>query len=160
LTRIFKYGLDGIKDILKVDDHTVDIVTNGPWPLLPNDVFRWYIMSKKWCAENDAEQVAEFKTAKENYATRHANGTGPFMLKSREPQVKTLMVPFPNWWDKRVDNVTEAKFIVIKSDATRIASLLSGELDMIYPLPIQDVNRVKKTPGFRAIQGEETRTIM
>jgi len=154
-----KSFVNGIKDILKVDDHTVDIVTHGPWPLLPNDVFRWYIMSKKWCEENDAAQVAEFKTAKENYATRHANGTGPFMLKSREPQVKTLMVPFPNWWDKRVDNVTEANFTVIKSDATRIASLLSGELDMIYPLPIQDVNRVKKTPGFKAIQGEETRTI-
>jgi peptide/nickel transport system substrate-binding protein len=83
-------------------------------------------MSKKWCEENDTVDVAEFKTAKENYATRHANGTGPFMLESREPQVKTLMVPFPNWWDKRVDNVTEANFTVIKSDATRIASLLSG----------------------------------
>ena len=155
-----KSFVGGIKDIKKIDDHAIDIVTNGPWPLLLNDMFRWYIMPKKWCEANKCEEVAAFTSGtEETFATRHANGTGPFMLKSREPQVKTVMVPNPNWWDTREDNVTEAVFTPIKSAATRIASLLSGELDMIYPLPIQDVNRVKKTAGFRAIQGEETRTI-
>ena len=150
----------GIKEIKKVDDNTVDIYTNGPWPLLLSDMFRWYIMPKKWCEENNSASVAGFTSGtEETYATRHAVGTGPFMLKSREPQVKTVLVPNPNWWDKREDNVTEAIFTPIKSDATRIASLLSGELDMIYPVPIQDVQRVKKTPGFKVIQGMEVRTV-
>jgi len=150
----------GIKEIKKIDDHTIDIVTKGPWPLLLNDMFRWYIMPKKWCEENNSADVAGFKSGtEETYSTRHAVGTGPFMLKSREPQVKTVMVPNPNWWDKRTDNVTEAIFTPIKADATRIASLLSGELDMIYPVPIQDVQRVKKTPGFQSIQGMEVRTV-
>ena len=155
-----KSFIAGIKEIKKVDDHTVDIYTNGPWPLLLADMFRWYIMPKKWCEENNSTSVAGFTSGtEETYATRHANGTGPFMLKSREPQVKTVLVPNPNWWDKREDNITEAIFTPIKSDATRIASLLSGELDMIYPVPIQDVQRVKKTPGVKSIQGMEVRTV-
>lgn len=150
----------GIKEIKKVDDHTIEIYTNGPWPLLLNDMFRWYIMPEKWCEENDSAVVAGFTSGtEETFATRHANGTGPFMLKSREPQVKTVLVPNPKWWDKREDNITEAIFTPIKSDATRIASLLSGELDMIYPVPIQDVERVKKTKGFKSIQGMEVRTV-
>jgi peptide/nickel transport system substrate-binding protein len=149
----------GIKDIKKIDDHTIDIMTNGPWPLLPNDMFRWYIMSKSWCEKNNSVEVGKLTTGEEKYSTRHANGTGPFMLKSREPQVKTVLVPNPNWWDKRTDNVTEAIFTPIKSAATRIASLLSGEVEMMYPLPVQDINRIKKTAGFRVLQGQETRTI-
>lgn len=150
----------GIKDIKKIDDNTVDIITKGPWPLLLNDIFRWYIMPKKWCEDNNSVEVSIMtSTSEETYATRHANGTGPFMLKSREPQVKTVMVPNPNWWDKRIDNVTEAVFTPIKSAATRVASLLSGELDMIYPLPIQDVARIKKTAGYQAIEGMEVRTV-
>ncbi|UCG08412.1 MAG: ABC transporter substrate-binding protein, partial [Desulfobacterales bacterium] len=154
-----KSFIGGIKDIKKIDDHTIDIITKGPWPLLTSDIFRWYIMSKTWCEKNNATSVGKLTTGEETYATRHANGTGPFMLQSREPQVKTVMVPNPNWWDKRTDNVTEAIFTPIKSAATRIASLLSGEVDMMYPLPVQDINRVKKTPDLRVLQGEETRTI-
>lgn len=155
-----KSFVSGIKEIKKIDDHTIDIVTKGPWPLLLNDIFRWYIMPKKWCEDNNSVEVSLMtSTSEETYATRHANGTGAFMLKSREPQVKTVFVPNPNWWDKRTDNVTEAIFTPIKSAATRVASLLSGELDMIYPLPIQDVARVKKTAGFVAIQGMEVRTV-
>ncbi len=150
----------GIKDIKKIDDNTIDIITKGPWPLLLNDIFRWYIMPKKWCEDNNSVEVSVMtSTSEETYATRHTNGTGPFMLKSREPQVKTVMVPNPNWWDKRIDNVTEAVFTPIKSAATRVASLLSGELDMIYPLPIQDVARIKKTAGYQAIEGMEVRTV-
>jgi peptide/nickel transport system substrate-binding protein len=150
----------GIKDIKRIDDNTIDIITNGPWPLLLNDIFRWYIMPKKWCEDNKSVEVSLMtSTSEETYATRHTNGTGAFVLKSREPQVKTVFVQNPEWWDVRTDNVTEAIFTPIKSAATRVASLLSGELDMIYPLPIQDVARIKKTPGYYAIQGMEVRTI-
>lgn len=153
-----KVFVTGIKDIKKIDDLTIDIVTDGPRPILTSDIFRWYIMPKAWAEKNDAVAVGKLE-GKESYATRHANGTGPFMLKSREPDVKTVLVPNPNWWDKRTDNVTEAVFTPIKSAATRVASLLSGEVDMIFPLPIQDVSRVESTAGLRALQGMETRTV-
>ncbi|MFQ5774922.1 MAG: ABC transporter substrate-binding protein [Kiloniellaceae bacterium] len=149
----------GIKEIKKIDDLTIDVVTKGPRPILTSEISLWYIMSKSWSEKHGTTTPASMKTEQEGYATRHANGTGPFILKSREPDVKTVLVPNPNWWDERTDNVTEAVFTPIKSAATRVASFLSGELEMMYPVPIQDIDRVKRAAGLRTLQGPEARTI-
>ncbi len=81
------------------------------------------------------------------------------MVTSREPDVRTVAVPNPNWWGKPEHNLTEVEFSVIKSDATRVAALLSGEVDMVYTVPIQDVERVNATPHRKVLQGPEMRTI-
>ena len=95
----------------------------------------------------------------ENYASNHANGTGPFMLKSREPGVRTVLVPNPNWWDKPEHNVTEAMFTPIANAATRVAALISGEIDMMEPVPLQDMPRIEGNPDLKVLQGMEARTI-
>jgi peptide/nickel transport system substrate-binding protein len=154
-----KGKLTTVKEVRKVDDHTVDFETKGPNPLLPGDISTWYIMSKAWCEKNGAVQPSNVKTNKESYANLHANGTGPFMLKSREPDVKTVAVRNPNWWGKPEHNLQEVDFQVIKSDATGVAALLSGEIDMLYTVPIQDVDRINKTAGRKVLQGPEMRTI-
>ncbi len=154
-----KTFISGIKDIKKIDDHTIDVTTDGTRPIFTSEIVRWYIMSKSWAEKNDATDVGELSSGMENYANRHANGTGPFMLKTREPAVKTVLVPNPNYWAKLDHNVTEAILTPIKSAATRVASLLSGELDMMYPVPTQDAKRVATTKGFRMLQGPEARTI-
>src|SRR5260370_35334018 len=81
------------------------------------------------------------------------------MVTSREPDVRTVAVPNPNWWGKPEHNLTEVEFSVIKSDATRVAALLSGEVDMVYTVPIQDVERVNATAHRKALQSPEMRTI-
>ncbi len=154
-----KSFIAGIKDIKKVDDLTIEITTDGPRPILTSDIFRWYIMSKEWCEKNKAVTIGKLTTGEESFATRNANGTGPFILKSREPDVKTVLEANAKWWDKPEHNVTEAIFTPIKSASTRVASFLSGELDMIEPVPIQDVERINKTAGLRVLQGRDTRTI-
>ena len=45
----------------------------------------------------------------------------------------------PNWWRKPEHNLKEIVFTPIGSDATRVAALLSGEVDVIEPVPIQDI---------------------
>lgn len=151
--------LASVKEVRKIDDLTVDLVTVLPNPLLPSVITNWYIVSKSWCEKNDAVRVASVTKKEETYATYHTNGTGPFMVVSREPDVKTVAVPNPNWWDKPEHNLTEVDFSVIKSDATRVAALLSGEIDMIYTVPVQDADRVNHTPDHKVIQGPELRTI-
>ncbi len=148
-----------IKTVEKIDDHTVDIVTDGPDAMLVHKLTAWLIMSETWTKENGAEDPTDVRAGKENYATRHANGTGPFKLTVREPDVRTVLVPFEDWWDAPQHNVTDAIFTPIGADATRIAALLSGELDMAYPVPLQDVRRVDRTPGVTVLQGPELRTI-
>ena len=148
-----------VKEVKKIDPLTVEIATALPNPLLPSDLAFVYIMSKRWAEKNDAVKVASVQKKEENYATRHTDGTGPFMVTAREPDVKTTAVPNPNWWGKPEHDLTEVDFSVIKSDATRVAALLSGEVDMVYTVPIQDVERINSTAHRKVLQGPEMRTI-
>jgi peptide/nickel transport system substrate-binding protein len=88
-----------------------------------------------------------------------ANGTGPFKIESHQPGVRTVFKPNPDWWGKVEHNLTEVIFTTIKSDATRVAALLSGEIDMMDPVPVQDVERVKANPTTTVMTGPELRTI-
>jgi peptide/nickel transport system substrate-binding protein len=148
-----------MKEIRKIDTHTVDIVTNDPFPILPEIISVWYMMSKSWCEKNNAVRPVDIRKGTENYASAHANGTGPFMLKSRQPGVRTVLVPNPDWWDKPEHNLTEATFLPIANAATRVAALISGEIDMMEPVPLQDVQRLQGDAKLKVLQGPELRTI-
>jgi len=77
----------------------------------------------------------DYKNKEETYASRNANGTGPFVLKSREADVKTVLVLNSNWWGKMEGNVNEIVYQPIKQDGTRVAALLSGEVDFVLDPP-------------------------
>jgi peptide/nickel transport system substrate-binding protein len=142
----------------KVDDHTVDFVLAVPNPILHAEWDSWFIMSKSWAEANGAAKVQARGSQLNPFALK-ANGTGPFMVESHEPGVKTVFKPNPNWWGKPEHNLTQVVFQTIKSDATRVAALLSGEVDMIDPVPVQDVPRVKAHAGAGLLTGPELRTI-
>ncbi|HEX6979247.1 MAG TPA: ABC transporter substrate-binding protein [Alphaproteobacteria bacterium] len=148
-----------VKEVRKVDDLTVDIITSAPNPILIEEITDLYIMSKAWAEKNNAVRSADLTKREENFATRNANGTGPFMLVSREPDRRTILKPNPNWWDKPKHNLTEVEFDVIANDATRVAALLSGQVDMIYTVPPQDTQRIGQTAGVRILQKPETRVV-
>ena len=154
-----KSVLATVKEAKKVDDLTVDFVTTSPDPILPDEITNWDIMSKAWCEKNNAAHPADLTKNEESYATNHAMGTGPFMLKEREPDVRTVLAKNPTWWDKPVHNLDEAIFQRVANPATRVAALLSGELDMLYTVPPQDVDRIANTKGFKIVQAPELRTI-
>jgi peptide/nickel transport system substrate-binding protein len=147
-----------VKRATKIDDLTVDFETEGADPILPDELTGMDIMSKAWCEEHDAVENVVFGKG-ENYALRHAMGTGPFRLVSREPDRKTVVERNPDWWGTPEHNIERAEFNVIGNAATRVAALLSGEMDMIYSVPPQDTDRIAKTAGVRLIQGPELRTI-
>ena len=94
-----KTRLAGVKEVVKVDDHTVDFITEAPNPILHSEWNSWYIMDKEWSEANDAVAPTDVTGGKENYATRHANGTGAFEVVSRETDVKTVLKPYEGWWD-------------------------------------------------------------
>ena len=154
-----KTKIGTVKEVKKIDDYTVDFVTNEPFPILPDTINTWYIMSKVWCEKNNSTAPVDVRKGKENAATLRANGTGPFILKSREPGVRTVFSSFPGYWDKVESNVTEATFTPIKNDATRVAALVSGDIDMMEPVPLQDIEKLKAAPNLKVLQGPELRTI-
>jgi peptide/nickel transport system substrate-binding protein len=144
---------------VKVDDYTVDFILASPNPILHAEWDTWYIYSKKWSEENGATQAQSASATSLNPFALKANGTGPFIVVSHEPGVKTVYKPNPNWWGKVEHNLDEVVFQTIKSDATRVAALLSGDIDMMDPVPVQDVERVKASPNATVLTGPELRTI-
>jgi len=152
------HPLAHLHNVTKVDDFTVDIETNGADPILPQEIAVWDIMSAKWCAENDTAQPADAVNAADSYAADHANGTGPFMLETRQPDVETVLVPNPNWWDKPEHNLDRVIFRpALPKNA--VAGLLAGTLDMIYSVPPQATDRIARAKGVHLVQGPELRTI-
>ena len=148
-----------IREIRKIDDLTVDIITAEPFPILPDTINVWYMMSKSWCEKNNATAPVDVRKGTENAATLKANGTGPFMVKSREPGVRTVFAANPNYWTKVESNLTEAVFTPIGNAATRVAALISGDIDMMEPAPLQDLDRLSANPALKVLQGPELRTI-
>jgi peptide/nickel transport system substrate-binding protein len=148
-----------VKEVRKVSDTVVEVETKYPDPLLNDKLSQIGIMSKVWAEKNNAQFTADMTKNEENFATRNANGTGPFKLKLREPDVRTILEPNAGWWDKPEHNLTEVIFQRVANDATRIAALLSGEVDMVYTVPPQDTDRIKRTPGRKVLEAPETRIV-
>src|SRR4051795_13040409 len=144
---------------VKVDDYTIDVKLDSPNPILISQWDGWYIMSKKWCEDNNAVAPTPASATTPSHASLNANGTGAFMIESHQPGVKTVFKVNPNWWRKPEHNLKEIVFTPIGSDATRVAALLSGEVDVIEPVPIQDISRVKASPNATVLTGPELRTI-
>jgi peptide/nickel transport system substrate-binding protein len=155
----FKGVVGEIKEVRKVNDHTVDVETKAPFPILPDQLSTTYIMSKKWAEQNQATRPVDRRKGLENAASFRANGTGPYRLRERQPNVRTTFVRNGNYWGKIDGNVQEVIFTPIGNDATRVAALLSGEVDVIEPVPLQDVERINASPNARVIVGPELRTI-
>ncbi len=148
-----------LKEVRKVNDFAVEFETKAPFPILPDVFSFFYIMSKDWSEKNGAEKPVDRRKGIENTASFKANGTGPFRLRERQPNVKTTFVRNGSYWGKIEGNVTNVEFTPIGNDATRVAALLSGQVDVIEPVPLQDVPRITASGKARVMQGPELRTI-
>ena len=152
--------LSAVKEVKKIGEDTVDFITDGPAPILPNYLATLAIMSKAWCEAHNTVTAATLKD-EESYATRNGNGTGPFMLKDRQPMVRTVLVKNPKWWglkDQPID-IDEVVFSRVENPATRVSALLSGDIDMIYNVPPQDIEHVEKNAVVKVWQTPELRTM-
>jgi peptide/nickel transport system substrate-binding protein len=148
-----------VKETRKVDDLTVDFETLHPDPIFLQEQTNFLIMSKAWCEAHHATEPVVIGGTDDNYAVHNAMGTGPYKLVSREPDRQTVVEKNPGWWDKIPGNADRVQFDVIGSAATRVAALLSGEEDMIYSVPPQDMKRIGVAPDLKLIEHPELRTI-
>jgi peptide/nickel transport system substrate-binding protein len=154
-----KTYVNTIKQTRKLDDDTVEIETTQPNPILPEVLTFAYIMSKKWCEENKAQVPVDRRKGVENAASFKANGTGPYTVGERQPGVKTTFKLNPSYWAKIDGNITEVVYTPIGNDATRVAALLSGQIDVMEPVPLQDIARLNAAANTKVMQGPELRTI-
>jgi peptide/nickel transport system substrate-binding protein len=147
----------------KIDELTVEFVTAGPNPIMLEHLATINIMSKAWCEKNKCQKPQNFAAKEDMITAREANGTGPYSLVSRQPDVKTVLKKNPNWWGIKSGqfdgNIDDVVYTPIVSDATRVAALISGEVDLINDPPPQDVPRLSQTPNIKVIEGVENRIV-
>jgi peptide/nickel transport system substrate-binding protein len=161
MTKTSNYAVyaQGIDRVVKVNESTVDFIMKGPNPVLLNQLTELRIMSKAWAEKNKSVEPKDIRTKDETFAHRNAMGTGMYMVKEWQPDQKLVLVRNPNYWGKNDSNVTEIIYTPIKSEATRVAALLSGEVDFILDPSPQDLGRMRANPNLKVIDGVENRTI-
>ena len=153
--------LTSIIEVKAVDTYTVHFVTEGPNPLLPNSLTNLFMMDEGWAHANGAAVPQNFEAGEENFATRNANGTGPFRVVTREPGVRTILEKNPDSWAIGIHpmEIDEVVFTPIQSSATRVAALLSGEIDFMQEVPVQDLERIAAADGLKIASGPQNRVI-
>ena len=156
--------VDTIERVVAVEPLVVDVVTRVADPILPNKIASLMIMSRAWSEAHNATRPQNTRAREEMFTTRNTNGTGAYRLQSREPDVRTVLVRSRDWWGwsepaSREANVQEIIYRPISSDATRVAALLSGEVDFVLDPPLQDLNRLRAAPNIKVTEGPEVRTI-
>ncbi len=160
-TSAMKELLNSIESVEAVDDYTVRFTTKGPNPLLPVNFTNLFVMDSGWAEANDVLEPQDIANGETNYAASNANGTGAFVVTSREPDARTVLTQNENYWgkDEFPLEVTEIVFTPIQSPATRVAALLSGEVDFIQDVPVQDLGRVDSDEALKVVTAPQNRTI-
>ncbi|MEX5599735.1 ABC transporter substrate-binding protein [Pseudophaeobacter sp. C1-32P7] len=146
----YKEQAKNVTSVEVIDDYTVKLMTDGPNPILPNQLTSIYMMDKGWSEANNVTAPQDFKAKEETYAVRNANGTGPFSLVSRAPDELTVLERNAAWWgnDMFPGNIDKIEYRPISNAATRVAALLSGEVDFVLDPPLQDLKRIEAADGL------------
>jgi len=157
----FKELLASVVEVRAKGPYGFEIVTDGPNPIMPSNITGLLIMDKDWAEANGAVKVQDYEGGEDTFASRAANGTGPYILVSRETDAKTVLRINENYWgiDEFPMQVTEIIFTPIQNKATRVAALLSGQVDFIQDVPVQDLKRVADAPGLQVLTAPQNRVI-
>ncbi len=152
--------IKSIKSASAIDDHTVQIKTDGPNPILLNQLTQIFVMSEAWAKANGCEVSYNWDAGETSYCASNANGSGPFKITFREQDVRTVFEKNDDWWgDDSTFNVDKVELLPIKNDATRVAALLSGEIDYTNVVPVQDIARIKSSSSHDVKMTPQNRTI-
>lgn len=158
-TSNFSIYTQGINRVVKVDDRTIDVFTSNPNPVLLNQMTELRMMSKAWAEANNSVAPKDIRTQDENFAHRNAMGTGPYTLREWRADQRMVLARNPNWWGTAPTNVTEIVYTPISAVATRMAALLSGEVDFVLDPSPQDLPRIRSNANLKVLDGVENRTI-
>jgi len=154
----FKHVLASVESVTAIDEMTVEIRTTAPNPILLNDLLDLMILDKQWAEANGAEEPINLQAEEKAYSATNANGTGPYSVTSRAQGERTVLAANPDYWGE-MGNITEVVFTPINNASTLVSALLSQEVDLVMPLPLQDIPRVESADGVKVVSSPEARTM-
>ncbi len=137
------------KQFIKIDDHTLHVKTAAPYPLMPNDVSQVFIISRK---HGQGAKTPDYNSGKA------AVGTGAYKFVEYTPGNRIVLQRNDPYWGEK-PAWQRVVFRGIKSDPSRVAALLAGDVDMIEEVPATDMARLKKDPKVTIAQTVSNRII-
>ena len=158
-TSDFKEYISSISAVKAIDDYSIQIETSEPNPILLNQLSNIFVISKAWATENFSIAPQNWNASQETYASTNAMGTGPFEITLREPNTKTVFKKNKKWWGNVEHNISSIELLPIANAATRVAALLSGEIDIVTDAPVQDLDRIKSSTSHKVLSTPQMRTI-
>ncbi|NHQ74915.1 ABC transporter substrate-binding protein [Roseovarius gahaiensis] len=152
----FKGIFAGWTSATAIDEDTVEIKTDGASPLVLHTATYVFPMDKDFYEDGGAE-IAKHG---DSFASRNVSGTGPFTVAEREQGVRVTFERNPDYWDAdSPGNVQTAVLTPIKEAPTRVAALLSGDVDFIAPVPPTDLERIENDDNTKLVTMTGTRII-
>jgi peptide/nickel transport system substrate-binding protein len=127
-----------VQRIEVMDPHTIRLHTAAPNPLIPNLMSGITIINRGLGLQ---VETSEFNSG------RAAIGTGPFRLVSYSPGSEAVMQRNPSWWGGQ-QPWARVNYRVIANDASRIAALRAGDVDVIDAVSTRDVEGLRANPGL------------
>ena len=145
----FSGNVASIDSMKAVDNLTVEFKTKKPTPDFMEQIGFVYILEKK---------VAQGATIEDYNSGKAAIGTGAYKFKSWSPGDNLTLTKNDGFWGKKqdFDNVT-IKFI--SNDASRVAALRSGSVDLIDAVPPLDVKTIQGISGLKVFSIASARLI-
>lgn len=137
-----------IKSVEAVDPHLVRITTHAPTPLLPAFVTRIRIIK----ADMEKATTADFNSGKA------AIGTGPYVLEKYIPGTRVTLKRNDKFWGEP-ESWDTVELRIVTDKASRLAALLSGDLDLIEAVPATDLDGLKSDKRFNVVAAESNRLI-
>jgi peptide/nickel transport system substrate-binding protein len=127
----------------------VHIKTERPYPLMPNDMSTFSIVSRK---HGEGAKTPDYNSGKATI------GTGAYKFVEYLPGDRIVLKRNENYWGDKPE-WTEVTLKAIKSGPSRVAALLAGDVDLIEQTPTADIERLKKDPNLTLSQGISNRVI-
>ncbi len=154
--------LTDVETVTAVDSHLVHIRTRGPTPLLPAHLTHVLIMSKSWAEKNGVAMPVEAAQLHRAHTFRHANGTGPFALVSREIGVRTVMRRNDAYWGNAQSpvDIAELVYLPLPNDTERVQALVAGEVDFVQDVPVNELPRLQANKALTITTGPENRSVL
>lgn len=157
----YKAIFEPISEAKIIDDYTIDFITEKPYGLVLNVATYIFVMDSEFYAGVDeGGQAKDFinKTGP-SFANTNVSGTGPFTVINREQGITMSLRAFDGYWGDK-GNVDLMIVTPIANDATRVASIISGDTDMIMHVPTQDYDRIAKDKKLQFVTIESTRIVL
>ncbi len=145
-----------------IDKYTVDLVTKDAYPLVLHTATYIFPMDRKFYDGYDSQGRPKDAIVKHGdaFPSTNASGTGPFTITHREQGVRVDFERFAGYWDTdSPGNVSSIVLTPIKEDPTRVAALLSGDVDFIAPVPPADLDRIDRDGDVDLVTMSGTRII-